>query len=227
MRQIDARYIALLHHDDICRPDLLERWLNVARRHVDVAFVFNDYGVFQTERTYRHNLPERIEGHVFLHDHMLRRWSSPVRGTALIRKDCWAEVGGMREQFGLLADIDLWMRLSARWAVGHVNEPLIMIRQERPADYPKEYKVFSWRRQRLLYEIHGAAQRENSRGLKIVRSMLWWRFRMLVTLDVIKWLVYAVVKRRRDIVMESQDAATALEMFPSRVIRLTLLWISR
>ena len=38
-----APYIALLHHDDVVDPRLLERWLDVADRHPHTAFVFNDY----------------------------------------------------------------------------------------------------------------------------------------------------------------------------------------
>jgi teichuronic acid biosynthesis glycosyltransferase TuaG len=36
-------YVALLHHDDLYRDDLLEKWAGVLERHSDVTFVFNYY----------------------------------------------------------------------------------------------------------------------------------------------------------------------------------------
>ena len=91
---------------------------------------------------------EWLEGKLFLERHLLPRWGCPVRGTAMIRRSHFEAVGGMREQFGLLADVDLWMRLSARAPVGYVPETLVAIRQARPAYYPEAYQsaVWSWRR---------------------------------------------------------------------------------
>jgi len=42
----------------------------------------------------------------------------------MIRSQGWEQVGGMREQFGLLADIDMWMRLAMRGPVGFVPDPI-------------------------------------------------------------------------------------------------------
>ncbi len=47
--QSDRPYIALLHHDDLYRKDLLEKWAGVLDRHADAAFVFNPYGVFESD----------------------------------------------------------------------------------------------------------------------------------------------------------------------------------
>jgi len=43
--QCDRPYVALLHHDDLYREDLLEKWADVLERFPDVAFVFNPYAV--------------------------------------------------------------------------------------------------------------------------------------------------------------------------------------
>ena len=46
----DRPYIALLHHDDVYRNDLLEQWAGVLERYPDVSFVFNRYlrGTFES-----------------------------------------------------------------------------------------------------------------------------------------------------------------------------------
>src|ERR1019366_718291 len=87
-------YIALLHHDDLYREDLLEKWAGVLERHAGVSFVFNRYDSSAPER--RGGSPfygrqptqngECFDGLWFLERFLLSQWGCPVRGTALIRK---------------------------------------------------------------------------------------------------------------------------------------------
>ena len=48
----------------------------------------------------------------------------------------------MNERFGMLADVDLWMRLAAKYDVGYVDKPLMEVLQDRRENYPKDYKEF-------------------------------------------------------------------------------------
>ncbi|WP_168210621.1 glycosyltransferase family 2 protein [Persicimonas caeni] len=219
VEQSDRPYIALLHHDDIYRTDLLERWVDVAERHPDVAFVFNAYGFEDTDEVHVHPYAERVDGRQFLEGRLFSGWGCPVRGTALIRRSCWDAVGGMHTQFNLLADVDLWMRLAARWAVGYVPEPLISVRQERPEDYPESYSEFSWFRQRMLYEIH-AANHLDYYDLSTLRGALaWWRFRGRLSADIFKWLTYAVVRRQKRMLETSAEGASEYEWASIGLVR--------
>jgi glycosyltransferase involved in cell wall biosynthesis len=213
-----APYIALLHHDDVCAPNLLRRWYEVAERHPSVAFVSNAY-CYDSDRVDYHPFEECTNGRRALTEHMLPNWGSYIRGTAFIRHSCWQEVGGMREEFGMLADVDLWMRLAARWDVGYVREPLIRVREYRPADYPEAYVRFSWSRSRLLYDIHGVNRREffADRQLRQAFEMLSYRWK--VSRDELFWLAYAVVRRRRDILLTSDQVANDYEFWIARKIR--------
>jgi glycosyltransferase involved in cell wall biosynthesis len=181
--QSSRPYIALLHHDDVYRQDLLEKWAGVLERHQNVAFVFNAYGSFGSRDLQSEPMPgECMDGQWLLKKHLFSRWGCVVRGTAMIRRGSWQQVEGMREQFGLLADVDLWMRLSMQWDVGYVPEPLIIVRQQRPAYYPEIYKngVWSWERHRRLYEIH-ASNRLDYFNLSTIHGRLrWWEFRLRV-----------------------------------------------
>lgn len=216
--------IALLHHDDLYRPDLLEKWGAVAERNPDVGFVFNPYGVHGSDAVLDHPFrDERLDGRRFLENHLFPRWGCPVRGTAMIRRSAWDAVGGMREEFGLLADIDLWMRLSRSFPVGYVPEPLIAVRQERPDYYPEIYseKSWSWKRMRYLYEIHGRNRQEFYGGTDRIVKMMEYRFR--VTIETLKWLGYAVVRNRPDMIAGSEEGACSYELPPARWARAILV----
>lgn len=214
--QSDRPYIALLHHDDICRNDLLEKWAGVLDRHAEAAFVFNPYGIFESDLVDREPMPgECIDGRWLLEKYLFARWGCVVRGTAMIRREAWESVGGMRVQFGLLADIDMWMRLAMRGPVGYVAEPVITVRHQRPENYPDDYKegFWSWRRQRFLYEIH-ASNRLDYLNLNTLGGRLqWWGFRLKLSFETAKWLIYAVVRKKYDMLATSYLGAVPVELF--------------
>lgn len=218
-------YLALLHHDDLYRHDLLEKWFGVVQRHPDVGFVFNAYARHGSSHVWA--LPpcdERLAGRQFLERQLFPVWGCPVRGTALIRRSDFEALGGMREQFGLLADVDLWMRLAARAAVGYVPEPLISVRHARPPDYPEAYQggLWSWPRQRLLYEIHAHNRLEYfDQGTWRGRAELL-KFRTRLSLETAKWLCYALLRRRQPMLDGAPDSATLQDQAWLRCFRALL-----
>lgn len=222
VKHSDRPYIALLHHDDLYREDLLEKWVSVLERNLNAAFVFNPYGVFESDFVYQESMPgECIDGKWLLNHYLFARWGCVVRGTAMIRRSAWIQVGGMREQFGLLADIDLWMRLAMRWPVGYVPEPIITVRHQRPSYYPDIYtgKEWSWRRQRFLYEIHAVNRLEYFDLGTIGGRLRWWQFRWRLSLETAKWLSYAVVRKKLGMIETSADSATAYDLAWLRLYR--------
>lgn len=215
-KQVSRQYVALLHHDDLYRNDLLEKWAAVMQQYPDVAFVFNPYSVSGSDFVYEEALPGgHIDGHEFLDKYLLPRWGCPVRGTAMIRRAAWASVGGMREEFALLADVDLWMRLSMSWGVGYVPEPLIAVRAERPIYYPDIYKgeVWDWTRQRILYEIHASNRLNYLNSRTLLGKLQWFFFRARLSAETLKWLGYAVLKGKPAIIRSAADAQTKHDMF--------------
>lgn len=215
-------FIALLHHDDLCRADLLQKWLAVIQSHDEVAFVFNDYGVENSLFVWHESLPSKcVDGRWFLETRLFPRWGCPVRGTAMIRREAWVAVNGMRAQFGLLADIDLWMRLAMNGSVGYVDEPVMILRHNRPEDYPEEYKStsWSWPRQRFLYEIH-AINRLSYFNMKSIEGRLkWCKFRIRLSLETFKWLTYAVVRNKNQMIKTSIQSYTPYDLLPLRIYR--------
>jgi glycosyltransferase involved in cell wall biosynthesis len=214
--QTNRPYIALLHHDDIYRKDLLEKWAGVMTRYSDVGFVFNPYGKYGSDFIYREKMPgEYIPGRWLLDNYLFARWGCVVRGTAMIRREAWYAVGGMRESYGLLADIDLWMRLAMRGPVGYVDEPLITVRHARPEYYPDIYrgKNWHWSRLTLLYEIHATNRIEYLDLSSICGRVTWWNFRWRLNLETAKWLTYALVRKKWPMIESSAQSATAYDFW--------------
>lgn len=223
-------YIALLHHDDIYRADLLEKWAGVLDRHPDAAFVFNPYGNIDDDRICGAEMPgERIDGAWLLERHLFARWGCLIRGTAMIRRSAWLGEGGMRPEFGLLADVDLWMRLAMRGAVGYVAEPLIAVRHERPSYYPDIYKggSWSWLRLRLLYEIHAANRAAYFRRRRFTGPLRWLVFRVRLSAETAKWIVYALVRRKYPMLQSCGESRTAYDVWPLRLFRALMLRAAR
>lgn len=216
-------YIALLHHDDLCRRDLLEKWAGVLDRTADAAFVFNPYGVFESAHICEEPMPgECIAGQWLLERFLFARWGCVVRGTAMIRRKAWEQVGGMREQFDLLADVDMWMRLARRWPVGYVPEPLITLRHHRPSNYPEIYKGTAstfWRRQRFLYEIHISNRLDYLDFYALSGRLRWWGFRVKLSFETAKWLIYAIVRKRAEMIATSHECETQCDLWPLRLFR--------
>ena len=209
-------YVALLHHDDLYPEDLLEKWLAAMLCCESAGFAFNPYsdGTFP-------RFPAAIggrrclDGHWLLEQYLFRYWGSVIRGTAMIRRSAWDSVGGMRERFGSIADVDLWMRLAMRFPVAYAFDSRILVRQERPLDYPVEYLAsqgFSWSRRARLYGIH-ADNRLDYWGRNDVRNLVrWWLFRTRVSMDALKWIIYVVIRYRRPMLATCIEGANAYEL---------------
>jgi hypothetical protein len=227
VKQSNRPYIALLHHDDLYRNDLLEKWANVLERNLDVGFVFNLYDEANADNTYgKPYNKECIDGKWFFENALLPKWGCAVRGTAMIRRSYWVELGGMRPQFNMLADIDLWMRLSRIANVGYVNEPLISVRALRPEHYPDIYtgKQWHWKRHVILYDIHAINRLEYLKMNTIIGRLRWWRFIFKLNLDTTKWLVYAIIRKKTDMITSSYESVTEYDLWPLNILRRILQW---
>lgn len=214
--RIDSPYIALLHHDDICSPELIGEWSGVMDRNPSIGFVFNQYGILGTNQIFKETFSsELIEGKVFLESKLFPSWNCIVRGTAMIRKDAWDQVGGLRPEYGLLADIDLWMRLSMIADVGYVNKPLIYVHHDRPADYPDEYRseVWSWKRWAYLYRIHADNRLLYWGKISMVAKLNQFIFRLRLSLETSKWILYAILRKRFDMIDTCAESETEYDLF--------------
>jgi len=223
-----GKFVALLHHDDNLDRTLLEKWINIIKKSDKIAFVFNDYNlgnnIFYHQKM-NYNFDEIIDGKIFLNNYLLKYWGCPVRGTALIRKKYFDELGGMNEKFYMLADVDLWMRLSAKWDIGYVSDPLIQVREERPANYPKDYTEFSWTRLFILFDIHSANMNKNNYPQYFQYLFKRFVLRNKISSEIIKWQLYALFKNKKNILNSYPKEGIKLELFYAKFIRSIIKFI--
>lgn len=221
-----SEYVALLHHDDILSVNAFEKWLDCIEKDENIAFVFNDYKTSYSAST-NHYINNKLKiinpGNYILKKFLLKRWGCPIRGTALIRKKYFDEAGGMDERFELLADVDLWMRLSAKWDVGYIGEPLIEVLANRPENYPKEYTDFTWKRFFILFDIHSRNINRVNYPNNFHYLIKRFVFRNKVSIEIIKWHVYAVVRNKYFIIKNYSFDHNNYELFYSKFLRKILL----
>lgn len=220
--------VALLHHDDILNENTFEEWTKCILSDENIAFVFNDYKTKESSST-NYYLNNRLNpsnpGRYFLKNILLRQWGCPIRGTALINKKYFDMAGGFNEKFGMLADVDLWMRLSSKWDVGYVNKVLIKVLQERPVNYPNDYTDFSWNRFILLFDIHSSNINVKNYPGSINYFVKRIAFIIKVNFEIVKWHIYALVKINSSIIKSYPEKGYRSEFFITKIIRYIIVFI--
>lgn len=230
INQSNREFIALLHHDDIYSYELLEEWHKKIAINENVGFVFNLYGIYGSKTPLVSEFEDSIlDGHTLLNSYLLDRWGCPVRGTAMIRRTAWESVGGLRTEFGLLADVDLWMRMCRFYNVGYVDKPIIKVRQDRPENYDDLYSEsrWSWKRRGILYKIHIKNYEETLNFSNYHDLCVWIKFKYRLNFDVIKWLTYAIVRKKWYMITTSLDAETTCDLILVRFVRNSLMSVTK
>jgi glycosyltransferase involved in cell wall biosynthesis len=123
-----GRYVALLDDDDIWLPEKLARQVPVLDAGADVVhslvYVADGEGnVYDTPTQRGFRLFREVASAGYPYVWLLRRSSYQI-GTFVIRRACLDEVGGFDPQLAPMDDLDLVHRLSRRYRLMLVDEPL-------------------------------------------------------------------------------------------------------
>lgn len=142
LREASSQYIAIMHDGDIYHRTAIEKWRESLITSPQIGFVFNRYQRLETDGSISQlpsaQYPPVTSGKVLLESVFFRTlFSSPVWGTAMVRKSALEDVGYPDSRYKQVADVDLWMRLCERYDVAFVDEPLILLasRNRLPQDW--------------------------------------------------------------------------------------------
>lgn len=145
IRHSRGQYIANLHDGDLFREDLLEKWKAALDKYPTAGFVSNHY-VFLDEEGRNtgekggYYSSELVPGKTLLED-MLFKTVSPLHGTVMARRSAYETVGEFDPRFRIISDVDMWMRLAAKYDLAVVPEPLISL---RPREKTHPWNNVTW-----------------------------------------------------------------------------------
>ena len=130
IRASKGEHIAFLDADDVWMPDKLEKQIPLLERDEAVGLVGSDMMIFDEHGT-RSGIFERTppqSGMVYATLFASIGRSFILMPTVVVRRRCFDEVGFFDETLTISEDADMWLRISQRWAVDFVSEPLAKYR---------------------------------------------------------------------------------------------------
>ncbi|MBV6458818.1 MAG: hypothetical protein HONBIEJF_01956 [Fimbriimonadaceae bacterium] len=131
LEQATGEFIAILNDDDLWAATKLERQLALFDEHPEVGLVHTDgwfidgQGRQMAGSPLGFEFPRTETGDVLL---ALVYANKIIASAALVRRECFDEVGAFDVAYFGSGDWDMWLRIAEHYAIGYVNEPLTFYR---------------------------------------------------------------------------------------------------
>lgn len=124
-------YLKYVDSDDLIYPHTLNVMVDAMERNSSVALALS-HSLSEDEEPY----PWILTPTESYRKHFLGRGCFSCGPTgAIIRRTAFEEVGGFRKEWRVLSDIDLWLRLGARWPVALLPPGLVWWRRHPGQEY--------------------------------------------------------------------------------------------
>jgi len=140
LKLADAEYVALYHADDVYKPAIVERELDMLQGNMSIGAVFSlDYMIDENDSFLGKGimLPKRIKDSSILNFNQIfpalleNRYSFFVASSVMFRKKIFNDVGYFDlsgkcgEDLGSASDTEFWLRISQKYDIGMLNERLV------------------------------------------------------------------------------------------------------
>lgn len=149
-----GEFVLVLHDHDLYHPRLAEEMVRRLDAHPSAFYAHTAVEMIdaggRVTRRYLNAYPEVTAGREWAR-FMLSRYDCPVCACSLVRRSAYERHGLYDPDFGFVADIDLWLRLSLRGDVAYVPEVLISLREREPGH---EYRKINWTAVDALLRMH-------------------------------------------------------------------------
>lgn len=165
-----GEWIALLDSDDEWLPNRLEKQLNLAAENPSLPLIHGEeLWVRKGKRVNPKKIHQKSGGSIFnrcLHLCLI----SP--SATLMKRSLYEELGGFREDYPVCEDYEMWLRVTARYEVGFVEEPIITKYGGHEDQLSAKYKAMDFWRVRAMDEVfkdeNYPLEREQERELRDV-----------------------------------------------------------
>lgn len=123
-----GEYVALLDSDDVWLKEKLEKQIDIMENsNLHPGVVYSGLNYIDSHGRLKGPVIPFFKGNIYsylLEENIVLGGGS----TALIRKDCFDEVGLFDENLPSRQDLDLWLRISRKFKFDYVKAPLVNIR---------------------------------------------------------------------------------------------------
>ena len=153
LSQATGDFIANLHDADEYHPRLIELWLERLIQYPSAGMV---YCGLESPRP--GNAPSKLwlnskilplnNGRDFFKKHFLYKWSSPIWGSAMVRKDVYRNLLPFDKRYHNWSDVGMWMRIAIDYDIAYVDLPLIKTDEE---ETPR--RGFNWNQVFIQYRM--------------------------------------------------------------------------
>ena len=139
IRVAQGKYVAFLDSDDLWLPDILKAQSDYLKIYSDIPLVYADQyievkgkridGTRFTMKKYTHEEMSRFDLPGFAE-------SPPIHiSSTMVRKSIFDEVGYFNEELKIHEDTDMWNRISEKYKLGYIKNPLAVFRWEIDPDH--------------------------------------------------------------------------------------------
>ncbi len=126
VRLATGEYLAFLDSDDLWKPEKLARQIAFFDEHPEIRICHTREIWQRGEKTVSQaGQKHRRSGYIFP-DALKKCIIGP--STVLMRRELFEEFGGFREDLEIAEDYELWLRITARYPIGYLDEPLVIKR---------------------------------------------------------------------------------------------------
>ena len=124
IKQGHAKWVALLDSDDKWLPNKLEKQLELAKRNPQLPIIHcNEMWLKAGKKINQKQKHKKQGGRIFIPSVQLCCISPSA---VILKRSLLNEVGLFREDFPVCEDYEMWLRITSRYPVGFVDEPMVV-----------------------------------------------------------------------------------------------------
>lgn len=150
IKRAQGDWLAFLDSDDEWLPEKLFRQMSHIRTHLDHLIVHGEeIWVRRGQRVNPRRYHQKSGGRIFLPS-IPRCVISP--SAVMIHRQLFEQVGFFREDFPVCEDYELWLRITSRFEVGYIGDPLLIKYGGHEDQLSQKFKAMDYWRVKALVE---------------------------------------------------------------------------